>query len=159
VRFSKWETREQEKGGLVLPREPEERTRERQWQSRARRKQIAAERSLLVQEEVRENGQQSRNRINWREVRRDATIIVKCVKNTLIGQVNAHKEAVLRSVWSSQETTLHLPLLSRVSAEDVARADILFGVVQSLAEVKSSRSKVQLAVKHALFTVVVSSGV
>jgi hypothetical protein len=98
VRFSKWETREQEKGGLVLPREPEERTRERQWQSRARRKQIAAERSLLVQEEVRENGQQSRNRINWREVRRDATIIVKCVKNTLIGQVNAHKEAVLLSV-------------------------------------------------------------
>jgi hypothetical protein len=92
-------------------------------------------------------------------VRRDAAIIVKCVKNTLARQVDAHKEALLRSVWSSQETTLHLPLVSRVSAEDVARADILSGVVQSLAEVKSSKSKAQLAVKHALLTTVVNSGV
>jgi hypothetical protein len=49
--------------------------------------------------------------------------------------------------------------VSRVSAKDVARADILSGIVQSLAEMKSSKSKAQLAVKHALFTAVVNSGV
>jgi hypothetical protein len=133
--------------------------RERQWWSRARRRQIVAEWPLPVQAEVRENGEQPKNRINQREVRRDATIIVKYVKKTLAGQVDAHKEVVLRSVWLSRETTLHLPLVSRVSAEDVAHADIRSGVVQSLAKVKSSRSKAQLAVKHALLTAVVSSGV
>ena len=84
---------------------------------------------------------------------------MNCIKNTLGGQVNAHKEAVLRSVWSSQETTLHLSLVSRVSVEDVVRADILSGVIQSLTKVKSSRLKAQLVAKHALFTTVVNSGV
>jgi hypothetical protein len=66
---------------------------------------------------------------------------------------------VLRSVWSSLATTLHLPLANRVSPEEVARADILSGLVQSLSEVKRSTSKAQLAVKHALLTAVVSFGV
>jgi hypothetical protein len=83
---------------LVLPREPEGKTREWQRRSQARRRQIVAERSLPVQAEVRENGEQPRNRINRREVRHDAAIIMKCVKNTLAGQVDVHKEAVMCSV-------------------------------------------------------------
>jgi hypothetical protein len=55
--------------------------------------------------------------------------------------------------------TLHLPLANRVSPEEVARVDILSGLVQSLLEVKRSRSKAQLVVKHALLTAVVSFGV
>jgi hypothetical protein len=50
------------------------------------------------QEEVRETTQQCTDRINRREVRRSAAIILKCVRQTLARHDNVHIEAVLRSV-------------------------------------------------------------
>jgi hypothetical protein len=97
--------------------------------------------------------------INRREVRHSAAIIVNYVKKTLTRYDNVYTEAILRLIWSSQKTALHLSLANRVSLEDVAEVDIFSGLVQSLSEVKRSRSKAQLVVKHVLLIAIVSSGV
>jgi hypothetical protein len=51
-----------------------------------------------------------------------------------------------------------LAIGNKVSAQDLACEDIIFGLVQSLLEVKSSRSKAQLAIKHDFLTAIVNLG-
>ena len=48
-------------------------------------------------------------------------------------------------------------MLKRDSAEVCAREDILFGLVQSLSEVKHSKTKAYLITKHAILTTIVST--
>ena len=70
-----------------------------------------------------------------------------------------HKQVVMRSVWNSPITKgLLPPETRRVCAETEAREKIVSSLLQSLSEVKTSKTKAQLATKHAILTAVVTNG-
>jgi hypothetical protein len=96
---------------------------------------------------------------NRREVRRSAAAILSFVVDTLARHNDRDKEAVLHSVWSSSVTTVNFPITKRVSSELQAQENIVSGLVQSLSEVKSSRSRAHLVMKHVILTAAVSSGI
>ena len=63
------------------------------------------------------------------------------------------------SVWNSPITRALLPPETRkVCAKTEAREKIVFSLLQSLSEVKTSKTKAQLATKHAILTTAVTNG-
>ena len=131
----------------------QQRARERQSESRRRRREKA---NRCVEE-----GSTSEDGTGRRLVRRDVATILSCVQRTLggRGRLLAHKQAVMRSVWNSPITKEILPPETRrVCAETEARERIVSGLLQSLSEVKTSKTKAHLATKHAILTAAVTNG-
>lgn len=137
-----------------------DRARDRQRESRRRRRQranrgVGDEGSLSDFEFASEDG------VNRRLVRRDVAGILACVQRTLgrHGRPLSHRQAVLRTVWDSPVVRELLPPESqRVPSEVHAREGIVSSLLQSLSEVKTSKTKAQLVTKHAILTAAISNG-
>ena len=144
----------------------QQRARERQRESRRRRRENAnrSERSTVDEGCTSEADSAYPDGVNRRLVRRDVAAIVSCVHRTLggRGRLLPHKQAVMRGVWNSAITKEILPPETRrLGAESEARERIVSSLLQSLSEVKTSKTKAHLATKHAILTAAVtnSSGV
>ena len=91
----------------------QERARERQRDSRRRRRENASTSACLTQEEgsLSEADNASTNGVNRRLVRRDVAAILSCVHMTLRGRgrLLPHKQAVMWVVWNSPITKELLP--------------------------------------------------
>ena len=137
-----------------------ERARDRQRESRRRKRQLANrgvgdDGSLSDIEFATEDG------VNRRLVRRDVAGILSCVQRTLGRHRRplSHKQAVLRTVFDSPVIREILPPEShKVPSEVHAREGIVSGLLHSLAEVKTSKTKAQLVTKHAILTAAISNG-
>jgi hypothetical protein len=138
-----------------------EAARERQRQCRLQTRERAALEAVDMQAEEADDMDADDSSLgrNRREVRRSAAAILSFVEDTLARHNDRDKEAVLRSVWSSSVTTVNFPITKRVSSELQARENIVSGLVQSLSEVKNSRSRAHLVTKHAILTAAMSSGI
>jgi hypothetical protein len=138
-----------------------EAARQRQRQCRLQMRERAALEVVDMQAEEADDmdADDSSLGCNRREVRRSAAATLSFVEDTLARYNNRDKEAVLRSVWSSSVTTVNFPITKRVSSELQAWENIVSGLVQSLSEVKSSRSRSHLVTKHAILTIAVSLGI
>ena len=141
----------------------QERARERQRESRRRRRENA---NNCVRVTVEEGSWSEANNayadgVNRRLVRRDVAAILSCVHRTLRGRgrLLPHKQAIMRSVWNSPITKDLLPPgTRRVCAETEARERIVSSLLQSLSEVKTSKTKAHLATKHIILTAAVTNG-
>ena len=94
-------------------------------------------------------------------MRWDVATILSCVHRTLgeVGRLLPHKQAVMRGVWNSPITKEILPPeTQRVGAQTEAREKIVSSLLQSLSEVKTSKTKAPLATKHAILTAAVTNG-
>jgi hypothetical protein len=138
-----------------------EAARERQRQCRLQTRERAALEAVDIQAEEADDMDADDSSLgrNRREVRRSAAAILSFVVDTLARHNDRDKEAVLHSVWSSSVTTVNFPITKRVSSELQAQENIVSGLVQSLSEVKSSRSRAHLVMKHVILTAAVSSGI
>ena len=99
--------------------------------------------------------------VNRRLVRRDVQGILACVERTLGRQRRSrrHKRAVMRTVWESPLIREFLPREAQmVPAEVHAREGIVSSLIQSLSEVKTSRTRAQLVTKHAILTATITNG-
>ena len=140
----------------------QQRARERQRDSRRRRRENA-NRCLRSTEDgcTSEADYAYADGLNRRLVRRDVAAILSCVHRTLGGRGRslAHKQAVMRSVWNNPITKEILPPETRrVCAQSEARKRIVSSLLQSLSEVKTSKTKAHLATKHAILTAAVTNG-
>lgn len=139
------------------------RARERQSEARRRRRQHSntSMRGTTEDGSTSEVETATANGVNQRLVRRDVAAILGCVHKTLRGKRRPvpHMQAVMRSVWDSPITRELLPAHTRrVCAETQAREGIVDSLLQSLSEVKTSKTKAHLATKHAILTAAVTSG-
>ena len=137
--------------------------RERQRESRHRRRENAHSSAHATTEEGSTSDVDfgTVDGVDQRKVRRDVAAILGCVRRTLGGsrRLLMHKQAVMRSVWNSPITRELLPPETRrVCAETEAREKIVRGLLQSLSEVKTSKTRAQLATKHAILTAAVTNG-
>lgn len=99
--------------------------------------------------------------LNRRLVRRDVAAILSCVQRTLSGRrrLLPHRQAVMRSVWNNTMTKDLLPLETRrVGNATEERERIVSSLLQSMSEVKTSKTKAHLATKHAILTAAVTTG-
>ena len=140
-----------------------ERARERQRESRRRRRENAHSSVRVTAEEGSTMDAEfgTGDGVNQRLVRRDVATILGCVRRTLGGRrrLLLHKQAVMLSVWNNPITRELLPPQTRrVCAETEAREKIVSSLLQSLSEVKTSKTKAQLATKHAILTAAVTNG-
>ena len=141
----------------------QQRARERQRESRRRRRENANRcmRSSAEEGCTTEADSAYPVGVNRRLVRRDVATILSCVHRTLGGRGRQlpHKQAVMRGMWNSPITKEILPPETRrVGAETEARERIVSSLLQSLSEVKTSKTKAHLATKHAILTAVVTNG-
>jgi hypothetical protein len=141
----------------------QQRARERQQDSRRRRRETASTSARLTQEEgsLSEDDNASADGMNRRLVRRDVAAILSCVNMTLRGRgrLLPHKQAVMRALWNNPITKELLPPgTRRVCNETEARERIVSSLLQSLSEVKTSKTKAHLATKHAILTAAVTKG-
>jgi hypothetical protein len=141
----------------------QERARERQRESRRRRRANATTSLRVTTEEGSTSDAETctADGVNQRLVRRDVAAILGCVEKTLWGRrrLLPHKQAVMRGVWNSPITRELLPAdTRRVCAETQARERIVDSLLQSLSEVKTSKTKAHLATKHAILTAAVTNG-
>lgn len=140
----------------------QERARERQRKARRRRRANAAN-SVRVNVDAgswSEGDDAYADGVNRRLVRQDVRAILSCVQRTLRGRgrLLPHKQAVMQSVWNNKLTRDLLPLRSRrVCSETDARETIVSSLLQSLSEVKTSKTKAHLATKHAILTAAVTN--
>ena len=83
--------------------------------------------------------------VNQRLVRRDVAVILACEEKTLgrRRRLLPHKQVVMRTVWKSPLTKELLPEARRVSAKVQAREGIVLSLLQSLSEVKTSKTRAQ----------------
>ena len=141
----------------------QERARERQRDSRRRRRENASSSSRVTVEDgsSSEADENYADGLNHRLVCRDVAAILSCVQRTLSGRrrLLPHKQAVMWSVWNSTMTKDLLPLETRkVGNATEERERIVSSLLQSLSEVKTSKTKAHLATKHAILTAVVTTG-
>jgi hypothetical protein len=141
----------------------QQRARERQRESRRRRRETANRcvGSTVDEGCTSEADSAYPDGVNRRLVRRDVASILSCVHRTLGGRGRflPHKQAVMRSVLNSPITKDILPPETRkVSAETEARERIVSSLLQSLSEVKTSKTRAHLATKHAILTAAVTNG-
>ena len=140
-----------------------ERARDRQRECRRRRRHAASVGSDVVGDDgsLSENEVASEDGVNRRLVRRDVAGILACVQRTLGRHMRprAHKKAVIRTVWDSPCIRELLPRdAQKVSSEVHAREGIVSSLLQSLSEVKTSKTRAQLVTKHAILTAAITNG-
>ena len=81
--------------------------------------------------------------VNQRLVRCDVVAILACVEKALgrRRRLLLHKQALMRTIWESPLTKELLLEARRVSAEMHARKGIVLSLLQSLSEVKTSKTR------------------
>ena len=141
----------------------QERVRECQRESRHRRRENAHSLVHVTTEPGSTSDAEfgTSDGMNQRLVRRDVAAILGCVRRTLGGRrwLLLHKQAVMLLVWNNPITMELLPPETRrVCAEIKTREKIVSSLLQSLSEVKTSKTKAQLATKHAILTAAVTNG-
>lgn len=142
----------EEEAGLARRRERDV-LRQRRCRERKRATLAAAQRSSSV----RDRRKELEPAIAPREVSRVAQAIVTYIQTQLsVLEGPRARESVLLKVMSKKICTDNL--LGEVTKKGLATQDVVAGLVQSLSEVKSSNSNVNLAIRHAVLTAVVSAG-
>lgn len=136
-----------------------ERDKVRQQECRRRKREALAHGKTLAQEDLTRKARiKVVGGVNQRHVRRDADTILEVVSSIFARSADVqHQEAVLRAVWSNPMTTTPLPPSCRLSVQGLAEKEIMAGLVQSLSEVKNSKSRAHLVTKHTILTAAVSS--
>jgi hypothetical protein len=91
------------------------------------------------------------------EVKRAAQIIPQTINKTLCAfPIDLTKEVVLQKVLSDPIVTNVIPNPCTVSKETFVEKNLIFGLVQSLLEVKRPSTLAKLVMKHAILTTLIS---
>ena len=139
-----------------------ERARDRQRESRRRRQALRGGATVVGDDgSLSDTQDASEEGVNRRLVRRDVAGILHCVQRTLGRRRRplSHKQAVMRTVWDSPVIRQLLPPEAhKVPSEVQAREGIVSSLLQSLSEVKTSKTRAQLVTKHAILTAAITNG-